>query len=535
MKNYFCISLISLFPYFLISSHAQVTFHMNYGGTTPTGAKCAKQTADEGYIIAGNYGWSGNAYLLKTDSNGTLLWTKIYSGGGGELLEQTNDGGLALLSSTLNNNIYMIKTDSDGNILWSKTYGNTADNWSVSFRQTSDHGFIILTRNYDNPTLDSLHCHYLLCLLKTDSVGNVLWTRAWGDTLNCFYGSSVRQTTDKGFVITGNYPNNSGEAFLLKTDSTGNFQWMKTYGNTSEDAGSDVIQNSEGDFVIAGWVFHQPAGVEGPYLFKTDSNGNLLWSKTDSTCTSCGGGSISQLKQTKDGGYIIGASIVTSYTNYDEDASFLRTDPAGNLLWEKAYYGTSMGVGSQSWENAPSIDFTTDGGFILASTNNYGLGHSFVFLIKTDSVGNSGCKEYTPDIKPSAFTTFVSSVTPPPAVWNVNTYTITPTIQSYGAQTTYCFYGTGIEENNSAGENISVSPNPTSGLFQIQVGNGQSAMGNEYKIEIYNVLGEKVTQSVIPSAARNLTIDVSSLEQGIYFLQVKTEQGIISKKMVVVK
>ncbi|MBI3502645.1 MAG: T9SS type A sorting domain-containing protein [Bacteroidetes bacterium] len=80
---------------------------------------------------------------------------------------------------------------------------------------------------------------------------------------------------------------------------------------------------------------------------------------------------------------------------------------------------------------------------------------------------------------------------------------------------------------------IQISPNPTSGQFQIQVGNGQSAMGNEYKIEIYNVLGEKVTQRVIPSAARNLTIDVSSLEQGIYFLELQTGSKTMREKFVI--
>ncbi|MBI3503134.1 MAG: T9SS type A sorting domain-containing protein [Bacteroidetes bacterium] len=79
---------------------------------------------------------------------------------------------------------------------------------------------------------------------------------------------------------------------------------------------------------------------------------------------------------------------------------------------------------------------------------------------------------------------------------------------------------TGISEAASEDFDFTVYPNPTSGQFQIQVGNGQPAMGNEYKIEIYNVLGEKMTRSVIPSAARNLTIDLSNQPSGIYFCKV---------------
>ncbi|MBI3502080.1 MAG: T9SS type A sorting domain-containing protein [Bacteroidetes bacterium] len=80
---------------------------------------------------------------------------------------------------------------------------------------------------------------------------------------------------------------------------------------------------------------------------------------------------------------------------------------------------------------------------------------------------------------------------------------------------------------------IIIYPNPSTGIFQVQVGNGQLAIGNEYKIEIYNVMGEKVTQSVIPSGARNLTIDLSNQPSGIYFIQVKTTGGIVNKKIII--
>ncbi|MBI3501253.1 MAG: T9SS type A sorting domain-containing protein [Bacteroidetes bacterium] len=94
---------------------------------------------------------------------------------------------------------------------------------------------------------------------------------------------------------------------------------------------------------------------------------------------------------------------------------------------------------------------------------------------------------------------------------------------------------TGTNEMTNDELQMTIYPNPTSGLFEIQVGNGQSAAGNEYKIEIYNVFGEKVTRSVIPSGARNLTIDLSQAPGGIYFLHIKTEQGIANKKIIINK
>jgi hypothetical protein len=93
--------------------------------------------------------------------------------------------------------------------------------------------------------------------------------------------------------------------------------------------------------------------------------------------------------------------------------------------------------------------------------------------------------------------------------------------------------------------NFNIYPNPSAGKFTIQIGSKvdnseglqnhalntrqELAVVDEYKIEIYNVLGEKVTPrvfGVIPSGARNLSIDLSDKEQGIYFLIIKDEKGI---------
>ena len=52
----------------------------------------------------------------------------------------------------------------------------------------------------------------------------------------------------------------------------------------------------------------------------------------------------------------------------------------------------------------------------------------------------------------------------------------------------------GIEESAFGGENVSVYPNPSTGMFSIVA---PSLKGEKSSIEIYNVLGEKVFQSII--------------------------------------
>ncbi|MBI3501256.1 MAG: T9SS type A sorting domain-containing protein, partial [Bacteroidetes bacterium] len=173
-----------------------------------------------------------------------------------------------------------------------------------------------------------------------------------------------------------------------------------------------------------------------------------------------------------------GTTTLTNAGNYD--IFIVKYDASGTVLWATSAGGTNSDVGRSIATDANGNVLVT--GYFLSPTLTFG----------TTTLTNAGG-------------------------WDMFIVKLGST--------------TGIEENNFTSE-INVSPNPTSGQFQIQVGNGQSAMGNEYKIEIYNVFGEKVTQSVIPSAARNLTIDDSSLEQGIYFLELQTGSKTMREKFV---
>jgi len=86
----------------------------------------------------------------------------------------------------------------------------------------------------------------------------------------------------------------------------------------------------------------------------------------------------------------------------------------------------------------------------------------------------------------------------------------------------------GIEESAFGGENVSVYPNPSTGMFSIVA---PSLKGEKSSIEIYNVLGEKVFQSIINN--QSSIINLENQPNGIYFLSIKTEQGIVNKKIII--
>jgi len=338
-----------------------------------------RQTSDDGYIIAGTTysfgaGWL-DVYLIKTDSAGNLQWQETFGGNDfdwGYSVQQTSDGGYVITGTTCSfgdplGDVYLIKTDPNGNLLWQKTFGGSSDDYGSSVQQTSDDGYIIAgaTGSFGDPIGD-------VYLIKTDPNGNTLWQNTFGGS-GAEYGYSVQQTSDGGYIIAGrtySFGAKYIDVYLIKTNSAGNLLWQKTFGGNSKDEGYSVQQTTDGGFIIAGMSYSNARGPD-IYLIKTDPNGNQEWQKTF-------GGSYTDLgfsvQQTSDGGFII-AGWTYSFGAVEEDVYLIKTDSAGNFLWQKTF-GGSKGDG------AYSVQKTSDGGYIIAGvTESFGAGGQ-VYLIK---------------------------------------------------------------------------------------------------------------------------------------------------------
>jgi hypothetical protein len=141
----------------------------------------------------------------------------------------------------------------------------------LSVQQTSDGGYIVTGAiELDMGRVDDVY------LIKTNVYGDSLWTRVVVSP-GGGYGSSVQQTTDIGYIVTGTayIPGRGNEAYLIRTNGRGDTLWTKTFGGDSFDYGFSVDGTADGGFIVAGLTKSFGAGGYDVYLIKTDSLGNV--------------------------------------------------------------------------------------------------------------------------------------------------------------------------------------------------------------------------------------------------------------------
>ena len=443
--------------------------------------------------------------------------------------------------------------------LWTKVFGNE-DSYGQSVKQTTDGGFIItgFTAPFGN-------LNYEVWLIKTDANGDTLWTKTFGGSAQD-HGYAVQQTTDAGYIIAGtteSFGAGNQDVWLIKTDDSGNSVWNKTFGGSSYEGGYSVQQTTDQGYIIVGqgfdgvWLIktdesgdtlwtkmfggngfsvHQTTdggyiitgdiysignGLGDVWLIKTDSFGDTLWTKTFGGGNNDGG---SAVQQTTDGGYVI-TGVTSSFGAGMGDVWLIKTDSSGNTLWAKTFGGNSQDEGK-------SVQQTTDGGYIIIGyTYSFSVGYQDVWLIKTDNSGNAlwtktfgGIySDWGNSIQETIDQGYIIVGVGLGGAWLIKT---TPDVSSIESNNNSMISDSSLHQNY---------PNPFNPSTKI---NWQSPVGSWQTLKVYDVLGNEIATLVdeYKSVGKyEVEFNASSLPSGVYFYELIAGSFIKTKKMLLLK
>lgn len=333
-------------------------------------------------------------WVVKINSVGSLEWSKTYGGSNSDIAQeviQSPDGNFLVIGTTTSDDgdisdykglgdAWLLKLDPLGNIIWEKTYGGSNGDGAASIEMTDDGGFVVAGHSLSiDGDVSENNGGADYWIVKLDFNGNIEWERSLGGTNNEF-ATDIHETSDGGYIITGKTTSADGDVtgfhdnedfWIVKLAVDGEFQWEHAFGGNDVDEGNSVVETFDGGFIAAGFTNSNDGDVMGLHdaidywIIKLNETGILTWQK-------CLGGTAGEQAQTIiqiiDSSFVIGGLSSTNdngdVTGHHGDAFYpdywiVNLDTLGNIIWQKSLGGTEP-------DEAFSISQTSDSGFILA-------------------------------------------------------------------------------------------------------------------------------------------------------------------------
>lgn len=549
-----------------------ITFHLSL--ITPSHAQNYRWAHGFGGSNANSHGTS-NA----TDANANVYATGYF----GDSIDFDPGPGITMLGvpQPTAGAIYVTKYDSAGLLLWAfSLQGYTGYEPHLTVNST----WLYLTGTFEgvvdfdpSPLTATLTANFGdIFLAKYDLNGNYIWAKNMGgnnvDVANSIAIDNVGNSYITGYfkgtadfdpgIGTANLISNGiQDVFFGKYDNLGNYIWAHSIGDTLFSAGQNIILNSVSDAIyISGYFNRSPDFDPGPstsivtsqnvddFIAKYDTSGIFLWAGAISSAFTggnlvadiCVGSVISNEYLLVTGSFrnVTDFDLTSGVNNFSssgvsQDLYIAKYDSSANLIsLVSITAGTSIGPRGESLkvDSTASIFLTgtflgtTDfdpGGSVSNLTSN---GSSDIFFAKYDSLGGylwakgiggtftDQPTEIALDNKNNQYLTgfFTNNIDADPDMGSV---ILSP------AQNENIFIGKYIEipsgifnhEINKT-NNISLYPNPSESFVSFKEQFNQQ----QFNVVIVNSLG----QTVFEDSTSSNTLNINSLEPGLYFLKI---------------
>lgn len=274
----------------------------NDGGYVFTGSTdlCSDESA--------HYRGSHDLWVVKLSSTGEVAWQRCFGGNRDEIgagIQQTSDGGYIVVGTTCSqddgevsgglgeSDAWILKLDPDGDLVWQKCVGGIGDDLGYGVQQANDGSFVMTGRiDVGQETLGPLHGLGDVLVARLDGDGVVIWQRHYGG-LDEDIGYGVLQAADGGFAVIGCARSYDGDVkghhggndvWVLKLAASGTLELQRCLGGWDEDVGYALHQLSDGDYILTGEASsvngdlttrnHRGADV---WLVRLDGILNLRW------------------------------------------------------------------------------------------------------------------------------------------------------------------------------------------------------------------------------------------------------------------
>lgn len=295
----------------------------------------------------------------------SMVWYESFGGDGNDIVKEVitdNDNNAYILGTVeladedglLQRDLFVAKYTHGGLQEWKFELGGERNDQGVSMKLNPNGNIHVLVSSDSKTGYFSQNKGYEdLYLFNLTNAGELVSHHQFGGEF-IDLPSSIQLTKDGHLLIsghsrstTGSYVDNRGQLdfWVIKTDIYGNVVWERTYGGSDEDYTVDLMELSDGNYMLLGHSTSIDFDVPDNYgdldisLMKLDQNGNIIWQE------SYGGlynDVASDMIELDNGNIMIGGStfsnnIDVSFNNGNSDGWIFEVDQAGDIVWENTY------------------------------------------------------------------------------------------------------------------------------------------------------------------------------------------------------
>jgi hypothetical protein len=444
MYKYILVTILLFFTSKVTAQDSTTYFNKIYTADSVNLFATIVRPVGNNYIVVGASQTTENRffYMRKIDAKGNTKWLRNFDSQtvgtlgyleNGAMLITTADSNFVVTygKDTISNtgekyDVNLVKLDTAANVIWHKKYGKPQETeYPKQVIALPDGGFAISASRWNEQ-------NSRFWLIRTDYKGDTLWTKEYPYQHSMSYYLTTTWW-DNGFIITGRIQTDTSryDMFIVKTDSIGNVKWTRNIGSHKDDCSCKALVITTPEEHLAGKPIRtlitgcvQDEVYWRYYLYNAnlDTSGNTLWE----TIYPQEGLSYNEMGVyysietlpllTSNKGFIGIAN--GGYPSIPNRNMLVKFDTNGNIKWRKR-----LDLDTLADMYIKDMQPTADGGYILAGFK-FWPSPQLGWVLKIDSLGNTcsfvGCDStvytggvgFNPTLYPVATTAFVVSPNP---------------------------------------------------------------------------------------------------------------------------